>query len=629
MLNSSKTADFSGFKSRSYFEARNTPIEDHLPKSIYESLCSAADQHGSRPAISFQLNGHPNCPAVTYDWARLADQALRCGAAFRSHGVDEAQRVAYLLPNLPETVITFLAGMLAGTVVPINPLLEPSQIAAILQETNACTVVTLKPIPGIEIAQKAALAVTQAPSVKTVIEVDVAPYLGPFKRSIVMLARPRVHYRPDVVRLNFADTLSRFPATPPEVHGQSDRVIACFHTGGTTGNPKVVQHVESGVLFTGWLGAQLLFDANSVALCPLPLFHVFGCHAVLMSAVQAGAHVVLPSPAGFRGDGVLTHFWKLIERWQATFVISVPTAMSAMLQTPIDADVSSVDLVLSGSAPLPKALYERFERETGIEVVEGYGMTEATALVAANPIGGTKKIGSVGIPFPFVDLRVCRNDGETWRDCETDEVGEICVAGPAIHPNALFLNGQNGPSTDAGLLRTGDLGRLDVDGYLWITGRAKDLIIRGGHNIDPSVIEEPLSTHEAVDLVAAVAQPDAHAGEVPCVYVTTLEGYNVSVEALHAFAVENIAERAALPRHIEILPAMPQTAVGKVSKLDLRKMAIQRVFDESLRLADLPYRTTAVSNDKKNGMVAELNAVNETDRDTVDRILGAFPVGWR
>ncbi|MEM6474358.1 MAG: AMP-binding protein, partial [Planctomycetota bacterium] len=257
------------------------------------------------------------------------------------------------------------------------------------------------------------------------------------------------------------------------------------------------------------------------------------------------------------------------------------------------------------------------------------GMTEATALVAANPIGGTKKIGSVGIPFPFVDLRVCRNDGETWRDCETDEVGEICVAGPAIHPNALFLNGQNGPSTDAGLLRTGDLGRLDVDGYLWITGRAKDLIIRGGHNIDPSVIEEPLSTHEAVDLVAAVAQPDAHAGEVPCVYVTTLEGYNVSVEALHAFAVENIAERAALPRYIEILPAMPQTAVGKVSKLDLRKMAIQRVFDESLRLADLPYRTTAVSNDKKTGMVAELNEVNETDRDTVDRILGAFPVGWR
>ncbi|MEO1607704.1 MAG: AMP-binding protein, partial [Pseudomonadota bacterium] len=187
---------------------------------------------------------------------------------------------------------------------------------------------------------------------------------------------------------------------------ETDRVAAYFHTGGTTGVPKVAQHKQSGMVYNGWLGDTLLFDEESTVLCPLPLFHVFACHPVLMSMIASGAHVVFPTPAGYRGDGVFDNFWKLVERWRATFVIGVPTAFSALMQRPVDADISSVKQVFSGSAPLPVELYKRFENAAGVEVIEGYGLTEATCLVSCNPIGGIKKIGSVGIPFPYTDVKI-------------------------------------------------------------------------------------------------------------------------------------------------------------------------------------------------------------------------------
>ncbi|MEM9171210.1 MAG: acyl-CoA synthetase [Pseudomonadota bacterium] len=629
-----KSIYFSSISARDAFEQERSLAEHDLPKSIIESLKRARDSYADRPALSFQLTGDPNCSAVTWHWSEVVEKSLQFAGLLRRLGITSTDKVAYLLPNTPETVISFLGGMAQGVVVPINPLLEPEQIAHLLTQTGAAVLVTLKPLPKVDIAQRAAAAAARAPLLSTIIEVDLANYLSGVKRLAVRLLRPRVAYPNRVNRVDFEAALTADNdnnESGASDTGADNRCVACFHTGGTTGSPKLVQHFEEGVLFNGWLGASLLFSESSVALCPLPLFHVFGCHAVIMGALCAGAHVVLPSPAGFRGEGVLDHFWHLVERWQATFVIAVPTAMSAMLRRPVDADVSSVQLLLSGSAPLPVALYERFQQETGIEVVEGYGMTEATALVCANPIGGEKKVGSIGIPMPHVQVEVRQATTAGWRRCETDEIGEICARGPGVRTDQLYLN-RSTPADAAfedGFLRTGDLGRQDADGYLWITGRSKDLIIRGGHNIDPSTIEEAFACHPDVALVAAVAQPDAYAGEVPCVYISLNPDAVADTEALRQFAEQRIAEPAAVPKRVAIIDELPLTVIGKISKLALRRQAIQETLDIALRQAGLPQRIATVCDDEQLGLVALVTPHVEQDVPAIDRVLGAYPIPWR
>jgi fatty-acyl-CoA synthase len=177
-------------------------------------------------------------------------------------------------------------------------------------------------------------------------------------------------------------------------------------------------------------------------------------------------------------------------------------------------------------------------------------------------------------------------------------------------------------------LRTGDLGRIDADGYLFITGRAKDLIIRGGHNIDPAIIEEALTGHPAVAVVGAIGQPDAHAGELPVAYVELVKGASASVDDLMAFAVQHIHERAAVPKYIEVLPELPKTAVGKVFKPDLRRLAITRVFDAALAEAGIPARVGAVVEDKKRGLVARLEKSAPVEDAAVTRVLGQFANPW-
>lgn len=628
---SRKNGVFSSLDARNRFVAATQLDEQPIQKSVIESLKRAESLFADRPALSFQLDGTPDCPSTTLTWAQVVDTAFRFAALLEDLGVSADDKVAYLLPNLPETVATFLGAMIQGVVVPVNPLFESEQISDILNETQARVLVTLKPLPRVDIAQRAAAAVSRVSSIVAVVEVDLADYLPIAKRLAVKVLRPRVRYSAALKRLSFSEALPERPTAPQGYKDGEDRVVACFHTGGTTGSPKLIQHFEAGVLFNGWLGSALLFDERSVALCPLPLFHVFGCHAILMGAVCAGAHVVLPSPAGFRGEGVLENFWALVERWRATFVIAVPTAMSAMLRHPVDADVSSVELLLSGSAPLPAALYEHFEQQTGIEVVEGYGMTEATALVSANPVGGEKKIGSVGIPFPYVDLEVRRQTPNGWQRCATDEIGEICVQGPGIRTDALYLGDTQicDRVCPDGFLRTGDLGRTDADGYLWITGRAKDLIIRGGHNIDPSMVESAFEQHPDVGLVAVVAQPDAHAGEVPCAYVTLAPGAPTDAAALAESVNPLITEQAARPKRIVVIDDMPLTTVGKISKLALRKRAIQEVFDEALEAAALAPRVVEVADHERFGQIVVLTRHDDDEKIGVHEVLEPYGILWR
>ena len=624
---------FASVADRNAIEAEARWEDRQAARSIHEFLGRAAEAHGTRPALSFQLLSGPSDPSETVTWAELLRKTTQAANLFRSLGIGETDVVAFILPNTVETAVVLLGAMTAGIVNPINPLLEPEQISAILRETKAKVVVTLRAFPKADVAQKVAEAVRHAPSVRTVLEVDLNRYLSAPKRWIVPFVRPKNPVEHDATVKSFTDELARQPAGALTfAEARQDRVAALFHTGGTTGMPKVAQHRISGMVYNGWLGHMLLFRETDVVICPLPMFHVFAVYPVLMSMIASGGHVVFPTPSGYRGDGVLDNFWKLVDRWKVTYLITVPTALSALMQRPINADVSTLRGAFSGSAPLPVELYNRFEAATGVKIIEGYGLTECTCLVSINPPEGAKKIGSVGIPFPYTHVRILHSDaeGRVTKDCAVDEVGEICVSNPGVFEGSTYTEVDKNRNlfAEGRYLRTGDLGRLDAEGYLFITGRAKDLIIRGGHNIDPAEIEEALMRHEAVAFVGAIGQPDSFAGELPCAYVELMAGKSVTPADLLEFARQHVHERAAVPKHIEILQELPKTAVGKVFKPDLRRRAISRVYDAALAEAGLAARVSAVKEDKKRGLVAQLERTGPVDDAEVARLMGEFAGPW-
>ena len=620
-------ADSKAIEDESPWEARD------VPATLYQRLSRTAEAFPDHNAISFQILSGAKDKAETLTWREVHGRVTQTANLFRSLGIGETDVVAFVLPNCNETALAVLGGAVAGIVNPINPLLEPAQISAILRETGAKVVVTLKSFPKTDVAQKVAQALTDTPEVETVLEVDLVRYLTPPKSWIVPLIRPKTPVTHGKRVLDFNTELARQSRTLGFEDSAGDRVAAYFHTGGTTGMPKVAQHTYSGMIYNGWIGHTLLFTEDDNIICPLPLFHVFACHVILMAAVTSGAHVVFPTPAGYRGDGVFDNFWKLIERWQITFIITVPTAISALMQRRVDADISSVETAFSGSSPLPVELYKRFEKATGVNIVEGYGLTEATCLVSCNPVDGEKKIGSVGITFPYTDVRILVETAEGAAEMPPDDIGEICVANPGVHDMQTYTDAEKNKDLyhvfgNAYYLRTGDLGRIDEDGYLWITGRAKDLIIRGGHNIDPALIEEALAGHDAVAMVGAIGQPDSHAGELPCAYVELVEGADVSGDDLLAYAKDHIHERAAHPKHVEVLAELPKTAVGKVFKPDLRRRAITRIYDGALREAGLAAEVDDVYEDRKRGLVARIRRTGEVDETQVAHTLGEFTRPW-
>lgn len=609
--------------------------ERDIPKTIYGLLSLRKKEHGDRSAISFQLLSDPESKAETLSWAELHGRVTQAANLFHSMGIGKNDVVAFLLPNSTETVVTLLGAAIAGVVNPINPLLDAEQIGGILKTSNAKILVTLKPFPKTEIPQLAARSVAaMAPNVEHILEVDLCRYLSPPKSWMAAMLRPKNPAKHNAKVSDFHASVRSQPADQLIFEdGGEDRIVGLFHTGGTTGIPKLAQHTNAGIVFNGWAAETVGLKVDETVLCPLPLFHVFAAYPALMSTVASGGHIIFPTPAGYRGDGVFDNFWKLVERWQATFVLIVPTAISALMQRPIDADISSLKAAVCGSATLPMGLYKKFEDAVGIKILEGYGLTEATCLVSINPLNGERKIGSVGLPVPYAQVRVleCDKDGNLVRECQTGEGGEICISGPGVLAGSTYLD----PSRNEGLfvendwLRTGDLGYLDDDGYLTITGRAKDLIIRGGQNVDPAWIEDPLASHEAVAFVGAVGQPDPAMGELPCAYVELVGGVSLESTELAAFADQKIENRLAKPEHIEIVDELPKTAVGKVFKPDLRKRAIKRVLNHRMQSENLPSTVTDVHEIANVGLSAIIANTPQSEKERVEQILDEYGVNWQ
>ena len=278
-------------------------------------------------------------------------------------------------------------------------------------------------------------------------------------------------------------------------------------------------------------------------------------------------------------------------------------------------------------------LFREFERRTGVKILEGYGLTEGACVSSINPPHGERRIGSIGIRIAYQNMRAVLLDdsGEYLRDADVDETGLITISGPNLFEGYLEERHNQGLWIDIDgqrWLNTGDLGRQDAQGYFWLTGRKKELIIRGGHNIDPKQIEEALQAHPAVALAAAIGSPDAYSGEVPVAYVQLRPGHTCNAEELESFAQLNISERAAVPKRIEILETLPLTAVGKIFKPALQQREIARVVQQEVEHLCLQEIAVDVVQDGRRGLVACIRA--GADEENLARLLGrySFQVEW-
>lgn len=623
------------------------PLENReLPLNTYDALHRGSLISPDKLALSFFLQASDFDRPIQFTFRQLFQRITQAANMFHDLGIRPGRVVSMLLPNLPDAHFTIWGGEAAGIVNPINPLLAPEVMADIMQAAETELLVTLGPFPGTDIWQKALEAAARVPSLKRILRVDLHNYVpGVKKWAARFLAwKEGRSYTPPVPVLDFHRMLEKYPGDRL-VSGRkisADDIAAYFHTGGTTGTPKLAQHTHFNEVFDAWSASQFLnLDASTTMFCGLPLFHV---NAVIVTGLipwMYGAHVVLSPPQGYRAPGLFQNFWKMVEHYRINFFSGVPTVYSALLQVPIDADVSSLEYAICGAAPMPVEVFRSFESQTGIKILEGYGLTEGTCVSSVNPPAGERRIGSIGFRIPYQQMKVVEVDeqGKYVRDCSADEIGLIVIKGPnvfpgykeEIHNRGAWLIDEAGQRW----LNTGDLGRQDAQGYFWITGRRKELIIRGGHNIDPKLIEEPMHKHPAVALAAAVGRPDAHSGEVPVVYVQLAPGAHATEEELLMWAREHVGERAAVPKRVYIVDQMPVTAVGKIFKPALVWREVESVYAEEVsRVPGVQEVNVEVSPDKKHGMKARIEVVPAPDTDVQDlkerirQALGQYTIAY-
>jgi fatty-acyl-CoA synthase len=329
-----------------------------------------------------------------------------------------------------------------------------------------------------------------------------------------------------------------------------------------------------------------------VLFAALPLFHTNALVVSTLAPLLRGQHVVWAGPVGYREPSLYSNFWKIVEHYRISTMAAVPTIYSVLANTPVDADISSLTVPIAGAAPLPTAVREDFEERTGATLCQGYGLTEATC-ASSRDWPDAPRYGSVGQRLPYQEARTVTIDeaSNQWSFLPENEIGTLVLRGPNIFAGYVVRTSSGVQLSAEGKVRdgwldTGDLAAVDGDGYIRLVGRAKDLIIRGGHNIDPATIEDALLEHVDIIAAAAVAQPDVHAGEVPVAFVELARGSQATGEELKAWVAEVVPERAAAPHHVEIVDAIPLTAVGKPYKPELRRRAAERAAVTAL--ADTP-----------------------------------------
>ena len=553
------------------FEAAAPYAERIAAPSTYEALRLGMQRNPQAPALQYLAKAEPDQPALTVSHADFFARVTQSANLFASFGVGADDVVSFLLPLLPQSFFGLYGAEAAGIANPVNPMLSATQLTEILRAANTKVLVTIGPLPGTDIWDKVQQIKASLPLLKTILV---------------------IHGKADEANgiFDFDEQLAKQPGDKLLSGRQiaASDTAAYFHTGGTTGTPKLVRHSHANQVYQAWaLRLTLPLDDNAI-LFGLPLFHVGGALTQGLAGLAGGGALVVLTPAGWREPAAIRNAWKLVERFKPAVFGGVPTVLAAALTVPVgDADISSVRYASGGGSAIPVAVCKAYVELFHGPVLEVYGMTETSSVHTMSYPDRPLRLGSVGHALPYSRVRIVKidNKGRLQGECAVNEIGVVAMAGPGVFNGYVSAEHNQEAFVEPGWVNSGDLGRLDDDGYLWITGRAKDLIIRGGHNIDPLAIEEVFFQHPAVAMVAVVGQPDAYAGELPVAYVQAKPGSAIDSNELIDFVRQRTPERAAVPVNLYLVDAIPVTGVGKVFKPALRLDAAKRMV--SKLLADL------------------------------------------
>ena len=597
--------------------------ERGLPGTTYELLTRAARLWPDRVALSVLPDATRWEQPVERTFADLLADVHRYANALHSLGVRRGDGVALLAPNCDELLTATLAAQLAGIAVPINSALSGEHIAELLRRSGARVLVAAGP----ELAPEVWATATELAARTGTEALLVLCPTGGGPGELPSAPDVRVCHLSALAAEQSSD---HFAGEPPSAAD----LAALFHTGGTTGTPKLAAHTHANEVSDAWMiGLTPLLRDGAVPFAALPLFHVNAVHVTLLAPVLRGLRTVWAGPLGYRDPALYAHLWRIVERHAITMMSAVPTVYSVLAGCRVDADISTMRHAVVGASPLPQALRTSFESATGIELVEGYGLTEATC-ASAMSLPGQRRPGAVGQRLPYQRMKAVDVGPDGQRtDVPTGQVGVLAISGPTVFPGYVVGRGPEGPILDGlgklrdGWLDTGDLAQVDGAGFVHLTGRAKDLIIRGGHNIDPAVVEAALLAHPDVTAAQAVGRPDIHAGEVPVAFVTLAPGSTCSAEELRGWASARVPEQAAAPKGVTVVDTIPVTHVGKPFKPALRAEATRAAVADALR--DVTGVTEVRGVVEGGAVVAVLELGQDADETSVKETLDRFAITWR
>jgi fatty-acyl-CoA synthase len=544
-------------------------------------------------------------PAIRYDiFMGLLQAAARW---YRSQGIGPRDAVAILAPSCPATVVALWAATAVGAANPLNLLFTREAIAAQLAAVGAKLL--LVPPPG-----------TPGGLYKKVAGLE--REVGTLQRIVVLPIDGTVAFDGEVLQ-----PLSNWPSVLEAAEaGEADRVAALLPTGGTTGHPKIARLTNRNMVASA-VGSMLAsgMTADDRVMVGLPLFHVGGAFCGCLATLAAGASLQIPTAFGMRNPDVVTHFWRMIERQRITFTGMVPTSLGAVAAIPVDgADLSSLRAVVIGASTCPPEIERRFLATWGGDAVRQiYGMTEFGGAMTQVPHDRSPDGFAVGVPVALAEVAVLAG-GTLYRG--PSPMGELLARGPQVFAGYVDPKQTAGAFYD-GWLRSGDLCRIEPSGQVLVTGRIKDLIIRGGHNIDPVMIEEAAMQFPGVALAAAVGRPDAYAGEVPMLFVAPQTGATLDTTALADFMAEHVAEPAARPKAIEVVGEIPLTPVGKIFKPRLREIAAEHAVRQMLSgHAGREGHAVHAVHDAERGLLVTVTAADGADLAGMRKLLEQLPL---
>lgn len=501
-------------------------------------------------------------------YRQLLDQVNRFAAALAALGVKKGDRVALMLPNLPQMVIAFYGTLKLGAiVVNTNPTYTAREIEHQFSDAGAETVVILS---GFYSKLKEIQDRTQ---VKRAIIADVPDYVPAPFNALVKSTVKKHGQMVDVPEGNgvyhFRKLLNAHPEAPPQVAIAPEDTALFQYTGGTTGVPKaaMLTHynlVVNTIQVKSWM--RTLEHGKETVMGAIPFFHVYGMTVAMSLAMYLGARlVIVPNPRPI--DGVM----KALHKERATVFPGVPAMYIGIINHPQvkEYDLKSIKACISGSAPLPMDVQIKFGEITGGRLVEGYGLTEAAPVTHCNPIYGLRKNGSIGIPFPDVEAKIV--DYETLADKPVGQDGELWLRAPQVMKGYWNKPEETAKQiTPEGWLRTGDIARMDEDGYFYIVDRLKDIIIASGFNIVPREVEEVLFMHPKVQEAVVAGVPDPYRGETVKAYVVLKPGEVATADEIIKFCQDKLAPYK-VPKQVEFRSELPKTMVGKV----LRRVLVE------------------------------------------------------